>query len=181
MVHIPVMEELANYLSEQYQISGPEEYILPEAAAVYLSSQNRLNYQIHKYLHSLGIQTSREIPGRKRKQSVKDFHSLRHCFCYYAGLRGVPLPVVQSIVGHLTSSMTWHYQAHADRKARMQGLALMRGLTMKNQPANHSDELLRQNLMEYIQTASNLEVLRLSVLIAKQEDSKIAVEPKLLN
>ena len=181
MVHIPVMEELANYLSEQYQISGPEEYILPEAAAVYLSSQNRLNYQIHKYLHSLGIQTSRTIPGHKRKQSVKDFHSLRHCFCYYAGLRGVPLPVVQSIVGHLTSSMTRHYQAHADRKARMQGLSLMRGLTMKNQAANHSDELLRQNLMEYIQTASNLEILRLSVLIAKQEDSKMAAEPKLLN
>ena len=106
---------------------------------------------------------------------------MRHCFCYYAGLRGVPLPVVQSIVGHLTSSMTRHYQAHADRKARMQGLALMRGLTMKNQTANHSDELLRQNLMEYIQTASNLEILKLSVLIAKQEDSKMAAEPRLLN
>ena len=44
----------------------------------------------------------------------RSFHgiSLRHCFCYYAGMRGVPLPVVQSIVGHLTASMTKHYQSH---------------------------------------------------------------------
>ena len=49
------------------------------------------NNRIPGYLHSLGIQTQRSIPGRTRKQSVKDFQSLRHCFCYYAGLRGVPL------------------------------------------------------------------------------------------
>ena len=180
-VHIPIMEELANYLSEQYQISGHEEYILPEAAATYLGSKHRLNYQIHNYLHSLGIQTTRAIPGRKRKQSVKDFHSLRHCFCYYAGLRGVPLPVVQSIVGHLTSAMTRHYQAHADRKARMQGLSLMRGLTMGSHAENRPDDLLRQNLMNYIQTASHMDILKLSVLIAQKEDSRQAAEPKLLN
>ena len=180
-VHIPIMEELANYLSEQYQISGNEEYILPEAAAIYLNTKNRLNYKIHNYLHSLGIQTTRSIPGRKRKQSVKDFHSLRHCFCYYAGLRGVPLPVVQSIVGHLTSAMTRHYQAHADRKARMQGLSLMHGLTIGSHAENRPDDLLRQNLMEYIQTASHMDILKLSVLIAQQEDTKRSAEPKLLN
>lgn len=114
---------------------------------------------------------------------MKDFHSLRHCFCYYAGLRGVPLPVVQSIVGHLTASMTKHYQSHADRKARMQGLALMRGLTGGNHAGDGTpDSLLRQNLTEYIQTASSMEILRLNVLIAQMNDSakQLNAEVKLL-
>ena len=106
VVHIPIERELADYLRTQYEISGQEEYILPDAARLYLEHQNVLNNRILGYLHSLGIQTQRSIPGRTRKQSVKDFHSLRHCFCDYAGMRGVPLPVVQSIVGHLTASMT---------------------------------------------------------------------------
>ena len=85
VVHIPIEEELANYLQGQYWESGQEEYILPEAARMYLNHQNVLNSRVLGYLHSLGIKTQREVPGRKRKQSVKDFHSLRHCFCYYAG------------------------------------------------------------------------------------------------
>ena len=183
VVHIPIERELADYLHDQYEVSGTEEYILPEAAKLYLEHQNVLNNRILGYLHSLGIQTQRSIPGRTRKQSVKDFHSLRHCFCYYAGLRGVPLPVVQSIVGHLTASMTKHYQSHADRKARMQGLALMRGLTGGNRAGGGTpDSLLRQNLTEYIQTASSMEILRLNVLIAQMNDSakQLNAEVKLL-
>ncbi len=176
VVHIPIERELADYLQNQYEISGHEEYILPEAAKLYLEHQNVLNNRILGYLHSLGIQTQREIPGRTRKQSVKDFHSLRHCFCYYAGMRGVPLPVVQSIVGHLTQAMTKHYQSHADKKARMQGLALMRGLTGGENASfglmsGNSSSLLRQNLIEYIQTASEMEILQLNVLVAKLKDN----------
>ena len=35
--------------------------------------------------------------------------------------------------------------------------------------------------MNYIQTASHMDILKLSVLIAQQEDSRQAAEPKLLN
>ena len=179
MVHIPIERELADYLRTQYEISGQEEYILPDAARLYLEHQNVLNNRILGYLHSLGIQTQRSIPGRTRKQSVKDFHSLRHCFCYYAGMRGVPLPVVQSIVGHLTASMTKHYQSHADRKARMQGVALMHGLTDGNHGRSGTpDSLLRQNLIEYIQTASSMEILKLNVLVAQIADSARCPLPK---
>jgi Phage integrase family. len=127
LVHIPIGYELAEFLSKQWHESGQTEYVLPEAAEMYLSGSHLLNNRILSYIKSLGIEKYRIIPGRKRKQSVKDFHSLRHCFCYYAGIRGVPLPIVQSIVGHLTQAMTKHYQSHADRAARLQGIALMRG------------------------------------------------------
>ena len=87
-------------------------------------------------------------------------------------MRGVPLPVVQSIVGHLTAGMTKHYQSHADRKARMQGVALMHGLTGGNHGRSGTpDSLLRQNLIEYIQTAPSMEILKLNMLVAQIADS----------
>ena len=44
--------------------------------------------------------------------------SCRHSFCYYAGLYGIPLSIVQSIVGHMTPEMTKHYSAHASLSAK---------------------------------------------------------------
>ena len=177
VVHIPIEEELANYLQGQYWESGQDEYILPEAARLYLNHQNVLNNRVLGYLHSLGIKTQREVPGRKRMQSVKDFHSLRHCFCYYAGMRGVPLPVVQSIVGHLTQSMTRHYQSHADKQARMQAVALMRGLTSgeaETKAEKSFDSLLRKELIEFIQTASKMTVAKLNLIVLKLKEEEQA-------
>ena len=65
----------------------------------------------------------------------------------------------------------------------MQGLALMRGLTDGNHGRSGTpDSLLRQNLTEYIQTASSMEILRLNVLIAQMNDSakQLNAEVKLL-
>jgi integrase len=191
VVHIPIQEELANYLHKQYWESGQEEYILPEAARMYLNHQNVLNSRVLGYLHSLGIKTQREVPDRKRKQSVKDFHSLRHCFCYYAGMRNVPLPVVQSIVGHLTQSMTRHYQSHADKQARMEGVALMHGLTsgeVESKAEKRFDSLVRKGLTEYIQGASEMAVAKLNLIVVKlkkeeyqqQEIAASTIDAKLL-
>ena len=53
---------------------------------------------------------------------MKDLHSCRHTFCYYAGLAGIPLAVVQSIVGHMTPAMTEHYSAHASMEDKRRGM-----------------------------------------------------------
>lgn len=42
-----------------------------------------------------------------------------------AGCYQIPLPVVQSILGHMSPEMTKHYQAHADRTAKEKYLAQM--------------------------------------------------------
>ncbi len=110
-VSIPVEKELADFLSRQWEISGDQEYVLPEAAKLYFASNNKLSMKIIKYLQSIGIQTKVKAEGRVKNQSVKDFHSLRHSFCYYAGLRGVPLPIVQSNVGHMNPKMTMYSEA----------------------------------------------------------------------
>ena len=49
------------------------------------------------------------LEGRSRKSVVASFHSLRHTFVSLSANAGVPLPVVQSIVGHCSTAMTRHY------------------------------------------------------------------------
>ncbi|MFA6714568.1 MAG: tyrosine-type recombinase/integrase [Victivallaceae bacterium] len=180
LVHIPIEYELADFLQDQWLISGNEEYVIPEAAEMYLGKSHPLNNRILSYIKSLGIEKCRIIPGRKRKQSVKDFHSLRHCFCYYAGIRGVPLPIVQSIVGHLTPAMTKHYQSHADRIARKQGIALMRGLISKDgispQTPKNTSDVLRDRIIQFVHTATEIQILQLNVIIDKLASNELTIE-----
>ena len=49
------------------------------------------------------------VEGRCRKTVVASFHSIRHTFVSLSANAGVPLPVVQSIVGHCSTAMTRHY------------------------------------------------------------------------
>ncbi|MDD5596494.1 MAG: tyrosine-type recombinase/integrase [Victivallaceae bacterium] len=179
LVHIPIEYELSEFFRAQWLISGNMEYVIPEAAEMYLGGSHTLNNRIVSYIKSLGIEKYRIIPGRKRKQSVKDFHSLRHCFCYYAGIRGVPLPIVQSIVGHLTPTMTKHYQSHADRAARKQGIALMRGLISQDgispQTAKNTSDVLRERIIQFVETATKMQILQLNVIIDKLAVNELAL------
>ena len=131
-INIPILYELEELFLEQWNNSKDSEYIIPEAAEMYLKSPSQLHYRIIRYLQSLGIETSINVNGRARKQSIKDFHSLRHCFCYYAGLRGIPISVVKKIVGHVSEEMTKHYQDHSNREVRRKSLLMMRGIMVFN-------------------------------------------------
>lgn len=45
-----------------------------------------------------------------------------------AGCYQIPLPVVQSVLGHMSPEMTKYYQAHADREAKERYLGQMPNL-----------------------------------------------------
>ncbi|MCK4982997.1 MAG: tyrosine-type recombinase/integrase [Victivallaceae bacterium] len=45
----------------------------------------------------------------KRKANIYGFHSFRHSFVSFCAKAGVPLPVVQAIVGHGNPAITRHY------------------------------------------------------------------------
>ena len=98
------------------------EYVFPKHAAMYLANSDGVSYRVKKFLEGLGIQTTRTPEGRTRAISVKDLHSCRHTFCYYAGLAGIPLAIVQAIVGHMSPEMTKHYQAHATLEDKRRGM-----------------------------------------------------------
>lgn len=112
MVEIPISHELCQYL-KTLQENNETEYVLPDHAKMYWENPSGISYRVKQFLEGVGIETTRTPEGRSRAVSVKDLHSCRHTFCYYAGIQGIPLSVVQSIVGHMSPEMTKHYAAHA--------------------------------------------------------------------
>ena len=87
---------------------------------------------------------------------------------------------MQSIVGHLTQAMTKHYQSHADRAARMKGIALMRGLISDEHEAKSIvysplKDVLRERITLFVNNATEIQLLQLNVII----DKLAANEPNL--
>ena len=129
-VDIPIMPPLADYfrmLQENRTDNGDfSEYVLPNHAKMYLKNRCGVSYRIKSFLEDkCHIATTIKPPGRDRAVSIKDLHSCRHSFCYYAGLNGIPLNVVQGIVGHMTAEMTRLYSNHASLEDKRKNMQLM--------------------------------------------------------
>ena len=109
---------------------------------MYLTNNSGVSYRIKQVLEeTCGIATTRKVPGRSRAVSVKDLHSCRHTFCYYAGLYGLPLAIVQSIVGHMTPELTKHYSAHATLEDKREKLKQLPGfLSLAPEPQQQLSE-----------------------------------------
>lgn len=112
---IPIMPPLAAFLSEQRSRTGGNEYVSPELAEMYIDNPSGVFYRVREFLESLNISTSKPVEGRSRAVSIKSAHAMRHTFAYLAGVYNVPLPIVQSILGHMSPEMTKYYQTHASR------------------------------------------------------------------
>jgi integrase len=172
IVEVPIMPPLMEFLKNQYKVTGEDEYVLPEHAEMYKKNPSGISYRVKKFLESLGIQTTKKVAGRDRAISVKDVHSLRHTFCYFAGIAGIPLVVVQSIVGHMTPEMTAHYTAHADRKAKHEKMLLLPNLLKslpEPEPANpeidSNVEAKRKRLLEHLALADAGEINKFHALL----------------
>lgn len=121
-VSIPIMGKLEEFLRASEPKTG---FVFPDQRQVYLRNSSGFSDRIHKFLESLGISTRVLADGRCRKSSTKDFHSCRHTFCWLAGQAGIPLPTVQSIVGHMTPEMTAHYSAHVTEAQKREQIRRM--------------------------------------------------------
>ena len=150
MVEIPIMPPLRVYLSQLQTDSAEAEYVLPKHAEMYLNNSSGVSYRIKQFLENkCRIATTKTLEGRSRAVSVKDLHSCRHTFCYYAGLYGIPLTIVQSIVGHMTPEMTKHYSAHASLSAKREQMRqlpefmMLTGLKTRDDETAEREELHR--------------------------------------
>lgn len=93
-------------------------WIMPELAEKYRATptgNGGFGKMIQKVFTDAGIETSHDT-GKGRRTVDVGFHSLRHSFVSLSANAGVPLSVVQSIVGHTNPAMTQHYY-HATRMA----------------------------------------------------------------
>ena len=84
-------------------------YVNPTLADYYKNSKWRISHGLELIFKAAHIETSVKIEGRRTRTPEATFHSLRHTFVSLAANAGVPLPVVQSIVGHSSTAMTRHY------------------------------------------------------------------------
>ena len=173
IVEIPIMPPLASFLQQQF--GANEEYVLPEHAKMYLENPSGISKRVKKFLEEdLGIRTTKKIPGRKRELSVKDVHSLRHTFCYFAGIAGIPLVVVQSIVGHMTPEMTAHYTAHADRetkKEKLSALPFFKGM-IESVERKVLLEQTREQLIDCIKKADRATLEKAAALLLKPKPKR---------
>ncbi len=127
MLDIPIMPPLAALLDELSQ-GEQGEFVAPELAKMYQQNPSGVYYRVRKFLEGIDIQTTirPDIPDsadpandkgalRRRAIANKAAHAMRHTFAYLAGVYEVPLPIAQSVLGHMSPEMTKLYQRHANR------------------------------------------------------------------
>ena len=108
-VTIPIHQALMEELALAPAADGRSSYVNPMIAELYLKHRWRLADGLRRIFRDANISMSMRLEGRPRKSVIASFHSLRHTFVSLSANAGVPLPVVQSIVGHCSTSMTRHY------------------------------------------------------------------------
>ena len=120
-VTIPIHRELDRKLRELANNSRNEaqSYVMPKMSEWYLGAERwRVSDGLTRIFRRAGIKTSIRIEGRKTVAPDATFHSLRHTFVSLSANAGVPLPVVQSIVGHSSTAMTRHYYHENESELR---------------------------------------------------------------
>ena len=114
-------EETAN-ASSPLPLPSSLSYVNPVIADLYDNRNWELDDTLRRIFKAANITMSVRVTGRCRKCVLASFHSLRHTFVSLSANAGVPLPVVQSIVGHCSTAMTRHYY-HESEAALRQAVA----------------------------------------------------------
>lgn len=105
-IHPALGKALLDNEAHPSSLIGP---VLPAIAALYGRSRWQVSHEITSIFKAANIKTSVLLAGRKHRTPEATFHSLRHTFVSFAANAGVPLHIVQSIVGHSSTAMTRHY------------------------------------------------------------------------
>lgn len=127
MVVIPLHENLLKMLLA-FPAAARRGYVMPKCAEMYLKQAGELSERFKRIFKRAGIETETDGADGHRKRALVSFHSLRHTFVSLAANAGVPLAVVQSIVGHSTVEMTRHY-FHESENALVSAVAALPSVT----------------------------------------------------
>ena len=122
-----------------------------------------------KIFESARIKMSVKLDGRTRLTPEATFHSLRHTFVSLSANAGVPLPVVQSIVGHTSTAMTRRYY-HENVDALRQAVAAIPIIGVESEKIENV-----LNVSEAVQHGDSIES-RLKKLILLADEGLISSE-----
>ena len=107
-VTIPIHPALGQALVENGKVMTFGS-VLPTVSDLYERMRWRVCRELARIFTRANIAMSIRLEDRHRKTPEATFHSLRHTFVSFAANAGVPLHIVQSIVGHESTAMTRHY------------------------------------------------------------------------
>ncbi|MFA6715456.1 MAG: tyrosine-type recombinase/integrase [Victivallaceae bacterium] len=133
-VMIPIHPDLLELLKE---VDKNQEYVLPEVADRYLRNPTGVDSSACRIIwYAIGTKPPKgKLPERLKGYG---FHSLRHSFVSFCANAGVPLAVVQEIVGHNNVAVT-HIYSHLSLDTLRTAVAAVPGKAKKE---NKSDEEL---------------------------------------
>ena len=116
-VSIPMHPQLKESLVKALEWRE-NEYVIPAVAERYKTNPSGISKDSIKVFQFIGLETATDKVSSRRKFKASQYsmHSFRHTFVSFCANSGVPLAVVQSIVGHGSPAMTRHY-SHISREA----------------------------------------------------------------
>jgi len=129
-VTIPIPPLLARML-EETPTARRRGDVLPDVAAGYRRDAAGLSKAVQAVFAGCGIATQGEATASGRAAVNVGFHSLRHTFVSMCANAGVPLAMVQGMVGHTTPAMTMHY-FHEDADALKRAVSALPDVTREN-------------------------------------------------
>ena len=133
-VQIPLHVTLASMLAE-VPTEERTGFVLPELAAMYNHDAASVSKRIQAVFETNGIKTTSSVKSESgRAQIDVGFHSLRHTFVSLSANAGVPLAIVQAIVGHSNPAMTRHY-FHESEQALKSAVAALPAIGNTAAPA----------------------------------------------
>lgn len=139
-ITVPVHRTLYALLNE-----CPEDmrtgYIMPTLAKRYLSFNGALATDVGRLFRSVKIDTTVTAAtqgGGLRKAADCGFHSLRHSFVSLCASGGVPMAIVQNLIGHGSIAMTQHY-FHVDGEQAKTAIGALPCFTGVDTPAPAAD------------------------------------------
>ena len=110
---IPIHKTLLSALNTKFSMvdkKNKSEYVLSKAANRYNYNPSGVGKDSMFVIKKAGIK-SETSSNAKRAKAVCEygFHSFRHSFVSFCAKAGVPMAIVQAIVGHGSPAMTRHY------------------------------------------------------------------------
>ena len=142
VVVVPIHPNLLKMLLE-FPAVARVGYVMPKCAEMYLKQARKLSKYFMGVFKAAGIHTETDGADGYKKRALVSFHSLRHTFVSLAANAGVPLAVVQSIVGHSTVEMTRHY-FHESENALVSAVSALPSVTGGETDAGVMSPRLRQ-------------------------------------
>ena len=133
-VSLPIAPQLEAVLREALAWKQADGYVCPHVARRYNKTDkngkntgnNLVNLDVMRVIRWAGIEPSVKVPGRNKSVSVYGFHSFRHSFTSHCAELGIPLAVVQSIIGD-DSKIIGKYYTHIGREAQRDAIDKLAG------------------------------------------------------